>query len=244
MYRRWTLAPGAPFRLNHETVPVDSSGLIPLLLTFGLLGIGCLALLEKLIPIVPSYVLLTFLGMTAVDRRALALTLVVTTIGSIGGSLAWYGLGRSLGSARIERLVARAGRYIFLSPAHYQRLSQAYRRNHFWVSAIGQTMPTVRVYLALPAGVLALDARVFVLATMVGAVAWNLPFLTLGYVLRDSGRDPVTVGIWVAVGLVVAECALLATVAVIRKRRAAARDAALAAAASAEAPAVRDAQEA
>lgn len=200
-------------------MPVDSSGLIPLLLTFGLVGVGCLALAEKLIPVVPSYVLLTFLGMTAVNRRSLALTLLVTTIGSVGGSLAWYGLGRSLGSARIEQLVTRFGRFVFLSPAHYQRLSAAYRRNHFWVTAIGQTIPTVRVYLALPAGVLALDARAFLWATAVGAIAWNLPFLSLGYALRDSGRDPVTLGIWVAVLLVAVETALLLGVRLWQRNR-------------------------
>ena len=56
----------------------------------------------------------------------------------------------------------------------------------------------MRIYLALPAGVLRLEPRAFVAATAIGTVIWNMPFLTLGYALRGSGRDPVGIGFWVA----------------------------------------------
>jgi alkaline phosphatase len=188
---------------------METSSTITILLSFGLAGAGCLALAEKFVPLLPSYVLLMFIGMTVSSGTALTMTIMATTIGSVIGAVGWYGLGRSLGSQRIESLVARFGKYVLLRPSLYGRLTGAYRSNHFWVTLIGQTLPTVRIYLALPAGVLKLEPRAFLAATSLGTLIWNMPFLSLGYALRGSGRDPVSVGFWVAAVLIAAEFTIL-----------------------------------
>lgn len=188
---------------------METSSTIVTLLSFGFVGIGCLAVIEKFVPLFPSYVLLMFLGMTVADSATLAMTILVTTIGSVIGAVGWYGLGRALGSQRIESLVARYGKYVFLRPSLYGRLTNAYRSNHFWVTLVGQTLPTVRIYLALPAGVLRLEPRAFLAATSLGTLIWNMPFLSLGYALRGSDRDPVSIGFWVAIALIAAEFAIL-----------------------------------
>jgi alkaline phosphatase len=188
---------------------MENSSTIVTLLSFGLAGIGCLAIVEKFVPLFPSYVLLMFLGMTVSDSTTLTMTIMVTTVGSVIGAVGWYGLGRALGSQRIENLVARYGKFIFLRPSLYGQLTNAYRSNHFWVTLIGQTLPTVRIYLALPAGVLKLEPRAFLAATSLGTLIWNTPFLSLGYALRGSSHDPVSIGFWVAVTLIAAEFAIL-----------------------------------
>ncbi len=48
-------------------------------------------------------------------------------------------------------------------------------------------IPAVRVYLAFPAGVLAIPVRGFAAATFLGALTWNAPLITLGYV---DARQP------------------------------------------------------
>jgi alkaline phosphatase len=188
---------------------METSSTIVTLLSFGLVGIGCLAVVEKFVPLFPSYVLLMFLGMTVSDSATLAMTILVTTVGSVIGAVGWYGLGRALGSERIESLVARYGKFVLLRPSLYERLTGAYRSNHFWVTLVGQTLPTVRIYLALPAGVLRLEPRAFLAATSLGTLIWNMPFLSLGYALRGSDRDPVSIGFWVAIALIAAEFAIL-----------------------------------
>ncbi|MHC2330906.1 DedA family protein [Bradyrhizobium sp. USDA 4454] len=105
--------------------------------------------------------------------------------------------------------MTRFGKFVLLRPSLYRQLTDACRGNHFWVTLIGQTLPSVRIYLALPAGVLRLEPRAFVLATAIGTVIWNMPFLTLGYALRGSGRDPVSFGFWVVVILIAVEVGLL-----------------------------------
>lgn len=188
---------------------MDPSNTVTLFLSFGLLGVGCLAVAEKFIPLFPSYVLLMLLGLTVTDRTMLAMTIMATSVGSVIGAIGWYRIGRSFGSQRIEGLVTRYGKYVSLRPSLYHQLSGAYRGNHFWVTLIGQTLPVVRIYLALPAGVLRLEPRAFVAATAIGTVIWNTPFLTLGYALRGSSHDPVDIGIWVAAVLIAVEAAII-----------------------------------
>ncbi|SEE81181.1 alkaline phosphatase [Rhizobiales bacterium GAS191] len=197
---------------------MDTSGIVTTLMSFGLAGILCLSVVEKFIPLFPSYVLLMLLGMTVPDGASLAMMIMATSIGSVVGAVGWYGLGRALGSRRVEAVVARFGKYVLLGPSLYGKLTNAYRRNHFWVTLIGQIMPTARVYLALPAGVLGLEPRAFLVATSLGTLIWNIPFLSLGYVLRDSGRDPVSFGASVAVILVATELAILLGARFVQRR--------------------------
>jgi alkaline phosphatase len=187
---------------------MDAPSTIELFLHLGLLGVGCLAVAEKFIPMFPSYVLLMLLGLTIADGTTLAMTIMATSIGSSVGAIGWYEIGRAFGSQRIEGLVTRYGKYVSLRLSLYRQLTDAYRGNHFWVTVIGQTLPVVRIYLALPAGVLRLEPRIFIAATAIGTVIWNTPFLTMGYVLRGSGYDPVRIGFWVAAALIIVEAAI------------------------------------
>ncbi len=188
---------------------MEMSPIIVTMLSFGIVGLVCLAVAEKFIPIFPSYVLLMFVGMTAKGGLNLAAIIAATTIGSTLGSLLWYGLGRALGSHRVERLVMNYGRFILLPPSLYQRLIGAYRRNQFWTTLVGHTIPAVRVYLGLPAGVFKLELRGFILATLIGSLLWNTPFLCLGFLLYGSGYDPITMGLAVAVSLIATEFAIV-----------------------------------
>ncbi|WP_024881927.1 MULTISPECIES: DedA family protein [unclassified Methylosinus] len=191
---------------------MDASPLLAQFLSLGLLGTVLIALTEKLAPVVPSYVMLMLLGMTVADVKALVVMILATAAGSLTGSMIWYGIGRSIGGPRIEMVVARFGKYIFLKPQVYQRLADAYWHNHFRVTLIGQIVPVARIYLALPAGVLRLQAAPFVAATALGILMWNTPFLVLGFLLRGTGHDPAHVGFWSSIILVALEIAIFSSV--------------------------------
>lgn len=196
-------------------LPMDIPGPIAALLAWGLPGIALIALAEKLIPAVPSYVLYVFLGMTTVaGGGALVAAIVATALGSSCGALAWYGLGRALGERRTEAAVERWGRWVFLPPQRYRHLAGLYRRNHFIATLLGQITPVVRVYLPLPAGVLGLALPPFALAILLGNLVWNGVLLGIGYAVRGQGGDPLEVGLAVVAGFVLAE-----TLAVLALRR-------------------------
>ena len=189
------------------------------LLDFGLVGVTALWLLEKFLPVLPSYVLFVFIGLATVDNTTdLFRTVLTASFGSTVGAAAWYYIGHVLGGSRCEDIIDRYGKFVFLRPELYRRLAAAYRKNHFWVTAIGQTVPTVRIYLALPAGILGLPLGSFLLATVIGTLAWNTPLIAIGYLLRGSSWDPVAAGIAVGLSMIGLELLVVFLVTYARRR--------------------------
>lgn len=172
---------------------MDPHAFVSLMTQAGPIGIVGIAIAEKIFPVIPSYLVFVLLGMTvALGQGDLTLTVAAAAIGSTIGSLCWYGLGFALGAERSESFVARFGRYIFLKPALYHRMADAYRRNHFWVTVVGQTIPAVRVYLSIPAGVINLAIMHFTAAIFIGSLLWSGLLLIAGYVLQGRGSDVAT----------------------------------------------------
>ena len=193
------------------------------LLSLGLIGVFLVTALEKFIPVIPSYVMLLALGMSAPDLPRLTMMLGMTVVGSLCGSAGWFAIGRTLGEQRIERLVARFGRYVLFPLPTYHRLAASYRRNRFGVTAFGQTIPVARVYLGLPAGVLKLPAMSFLAAATLGILVWNLPFLLLGFALKGTSHSLFYVGLRASIALVAAEFLIVALVGLVRRLRAGGR---------------------
>jgi membrane protein DedA with SNARE-associated domain len=191
-------------------VSMDVSDFVRMLVEAGPAGIAAVALAEKFFPVVPSYVVFVLLGMTVASGQGdLAVTVAATVTGSTLGALGWYCLGLALGPKRAEGLIERFGQFVFLKPALYHRMTGAYRSNHFWVTVVGQTIPAVRIYLSIPAGVLQLAIANFLAATLIGSLLWSGPLLMLGYVLREKGADAASLGLLVVTALVGLELVVL-----------------------------------
>lgn len=189
------------------------------LLSLGLMGVFLVTALEKFVPVVPSYVMLLALGMSAPDLPRLTTMLGITVIGSLCGSAGWFAIGRILGEHRIEQLVARFGKYVFFPLPTYRRLAASYRRNRFRATALGQTIPVARVYLGLPAGVLKLPAMSFLAAATLGILVWNLPFLLLGFLLKGTSHSLFYVGLRASIALIAAEFLIVGLIGMIRRAR-------------------------
>lgn len=172
---------------------MDAHAFVSAMVAAGPIGIVGIAIAEKIFPVVPSYLVFVLLGMAvALGHGDLATTVAAVAIGSTIGSLCWYGLGFALGAKRSELFVTRFGRYVFLKPDFYPRMAEAYRRNRFWVTVVGQTIPAVRVYLSIPAGVINLAIVHFTAAIFIGSLVWSGPLLIAGYILQGRGSDVAT----------------------------------------------------
>jgi membrane protein DedA with SNARE-associated domain len=177
---------------------------------YGMVGAASLALIERLVPVVPSYGLFIFLGSALASGPAELLILIsVTTIASTLGAVCWYGIGFALGEKRTHQLVRRYGRYVWLREELYLSLAGRYSRNAFIATFIGQTIPVVRVYLSLPAGILALPLASFALAALAGSAIWVGGFTTLGYGLHVLGWNPFVATLVAVAALLVVEGGLV-----------------------------------
>jgi len=185
---------------------ISGIGLIAHLATYGLAGAFLLALLERLIPVVPSYGLFIFLGTALVAHPIDLVPLtIVTTVASTLSAICWYGIGHALGEARTHEAVKRFGRYVGLREALYLSLAGRYSRNAFVATFMGQIVPVVRCYLSLPAGILALPLGSFALAVLSGSAIWAGGFISLGYGLHELGWNPLTATLLAVLALLAIE---------------------------------------
>jgi len=176
----------------------------------GLKSVFLASLLEKFMPILPSYVLFPVIGMGATSVADLLLRCLIATGGSVGGAAGWYLLGAWIGPPRVRRLVRRYGRWVLLSPRLYDRMTASYRRRPFSITVLGQLVPTVRIYQALPAGVLRLPMLPFLIATGIGALCWIAPLAIAGHALHQYGWTAKETGlVFLAVLLAIEGLALL-----------------------------------
>lgn len=188
----------------------DISGILDeALKTADLTSVFYAALVEKFVPVLPSYVLFPAVGMGATGAADLMLRCLVAATGSIGGAIGWYLLGAVIGPQRIRQVVLRYGRWVLLTPHLYERIAGSYQRRPFGLTFAGQLIPTVRIYQALPAGVLRLPLLPFLLATAIGALCWIMPLAVAGHILRAHGWSAAEAGLALLATLLAVEGATL-----------------------------------
>jgi alkaline phosphatase len=152
--------------------------------TLGLLGLAIYAFLEKILPVLPSFPFLIFVGMVGGEQSGgVGFSLAAVTIGSTLGALALFILGRRIDNGRMRAFGSRYGRYIFLSVERYDRVLASYRRRQFMVTLIGQLVPGTRNIMPVSAGTVGIRVMPFLIATLLSGLAWNATFLTLGYAM-------------------------------------------------------------
>ena len=115
------------------------------------------------------------LGGTIVE---LALVVLVSSLANLTGSLIAFWLTRRYG----ERVVlSRAGRRMGLSRGHLRLANRFFDRFGLWAVFVGRLLPIVRTYISFPAGLSRIGYVKFTLATMAGAIPWNLALAYAGY---------------------------------------------------------------
>ena len=132
------------------------------------------------------------------------LVVLVASVANLTGSLVAFYLTRRYG----ERVVlSRAGRWAGLSKGHLRLANRFFGRFGLWAVLVGRLLPIVRTYISFPAGLSKIGYTRFTLATLAGAIPWNLALAFAGLKLGEHYQSvAATMGpfvIPIAIGVVV-----------------------------------------
>ena len=166
------------------------AALIPIIAACGVLTLTIATFLERLIPVIPSHLLLVVIGVTSAQGSlSLPTALAFSLIGSVLGCLPLYLAGRAVGERRSRRFIEETAHLIGISSEKYRRWEDRFRSNEQSISFIAQLVPTVRIMAPAIAGLLRTGFWQFVGATTLGVMLWDGLFIVVGYISALINRD-------------------------------------------------------
>ena len=129
-------------------------------------------------------------GVAAADGRLhYGLVVASGTAGAMLGNILWYLAARALGVHRLEPIIRRHGRWLTISWADIQRAETWFRKNGIFFVFLGRLLPTVRSLVSIPAGLLRMRFKSFLLASTLGTAIWTALLAGAGYKLGENVDD-------------------------------------------------------
>lgn len=154
---------------------------------FGYFGIALLILLENVFPPIPSEVILTFGGfMTTKSDLTVLGVVVASTIGSVGGAVILYWIGRILNVERIERIIEKWGKYLRLTKEDVRKADAWFDKYGPWTVFFCRFIPLIRSLISIPAGMSGMNQWLFLVLTTIGTLIWNLVLVLVGAKVGDN----------------------------------------------------------
>ncbi|WP_294173270.1 DedA family protein [uncultured Sphingomonas sp.] len=152
--------------------------------TTGYVGVFLLMFLETVFPPIPSEVIMPVAGLRAAQGPLhLAGVIGAGSAGAMVGNFFWYLLARVIGMKRFHPFIDRHGRWLTMDWGDVQKAERLFGRFGGVVVGIGRVLPTVRSVVSIPAGLLHMRLRTFLIWSTVGTVVWSSGLAVAGYLL-------------------------------------------------------------
>ena len=156
----------------------------------GYLGVGFLMFLETLFPPIPSEVIMPVAGVAAAKGKLnFALSVISGTAGAMLGNVVWYLAARALGHDRLKPVVHRYGKWLTINWPEVERAHRWFDAHGMAFVLLGRLVPTVRSLVSVPAGLLDMRFRNFMIASTIGTALWTVVLTGAGYKLQENFRD-------------------------------------------------------
>jgi membrane protein DedA with SNARE-associated domain len=156
----------------------------------GYLGIGFLMFLETVFPPIPSEVIMPIAGVAAAQGKLdIGAVIASGTAGAMLGNIFWYLAARALGVERLKPFVARYGRWLTLDWKEIERAEHWFARFGTFFVFMGRLLPTVRSLVSVPAGLLRMRFKSFVVASTIGTAGWTTILALAGFQLQQNVAD-------------------------------------------------------
>jgi len=177
----------------------------------GYLGVGFLMFLETIFPPIPSEVIMPVAGMAAAQgKMSLPLTMAAGTTGAMLGNIVWYLAARALGHDRLKPIVQRHGKWLTVNWRDVQRAHRWFDDHGIAMVFFGRLVPAIRSIISIPAGLLDMRFRNFVIASTLSTGLWTALLTGAGYKLQENfaqvGRiiGPISNAVLISIALIYA----------------------------------------
>lgn len=161
--------------MSHALVQlVTAGGVLAIFLTMTAESAGIPISSEIVVPLggaLASQGKLSFIGVV-----------IAASAGNLLGSLIAYLLVRRYG----EALILGPGRRVGLTPGHLRLAKRFFDRWGLFAVFAGRLLPIIRTYISFPAGLSRITVLPFTLATLLGAIPWNLALAYAGFKLGQN----------------------------------------------------------
>lgn len=150
---------------------------------YGAIAIFVIVLLEYMnLPGFPAGVIMPLSGiMAARGNISFFAVMVITVAAGLTGSLLLYYLGWTGGTFFLEKWIRR-----------FPKQKETIEKNLEWIRKkgfigvfIAKLLPAVRTIVSIPAGILHMDLKKYVISSTLGIFIWNLVFVGAGYIVGD-----------------------------------------------------------
>lgn len=167
-----------------------NSWVVRLIEQSGYLGVGFLMFLETVFPPIPSEIIMPVAGVTAANGRLqLWLVILSGTAGAMLGNIFWYLAARALGIQRLRPIIEKHGKWLTVSWHEVERAQRWMERHGTAFVMIGRVIPTMRSLVSVPAGLLKMSFRRFVIASTIGTLAWTALLANAGFRLQSNFKE-------------------------------------------------------
>jgi membrane protein DedA with SNARE-associated domain len=156
----------------------------------GYVGIFLLMFLETIFPPIPSEVIMPIAGQRTVEGP-LALWAVIAsgTAGAMLGNLFWYALARVIGIRRFRPFIENYGRWLTMDWEDVEKAERLFGRFGSTIVSVGRMLPTIRSIVSIPAGLLSMRLKSFLIWSTLGTVIWTAALACAGWVLGQAFHD-------------------------------------------------------
>jgi membrane protein DedA with SNARE-associated domain len=160
----------------------------------GYLGVFFLMMLETIFPPIPSEVIMPLAGVRAANGpMTLGGVIASGTAGAMFGNLFWYLAARVVGLQRFKPFIERYGRWLTMDWYDVEKAERLFGRFGHYVVLIARMMPTVRTIVSVPAGLLKMRLRSFVIWSTIGTAGWSSALAIAGWLLGRRFREVETI---------------------------------------------------
>ena len=161
-----------------------------LIAAIGYPGIVIVMAIENIFPPIPSELVLPFAGaLSAKGEMNFWAAVAAGTAGSLIGAIVLYAVGYLAREAGVRSLVARYGKFLFISEKDLDRAAEWFERYGEAIIFFGRLIPLVRSIISVPAGYTRMNPVRFIIYTILGTTLWNLILAYAGRLLGENWEE-------------------------------------------------------